>query len=284
MVVAPGCFDAVSGLIIKHLGFKATYVTGSGMEATMHGYPDLGLQTLTEVTTHAADIASATELPVICDGEAGFGGYVNIVRTIRAFEKAGLAAIQLEDQTTPPNSPSVKSRNLQSRDQAVGMIKAALDARTDPDFVVIAHCNGDEISIDELIERCNLYLDAGADLAMPQIWIIDGQSHTSLPSERVVDAHRRVCDEVEGPLLGLVLPGELTTAEIEKLGYKVYIYPTDALQSSVAAMFDVMGELQRRGTTRGYFERRPRLDPEIYRGLLRTSEWLELEKKYSPLK
>ena len=193
MLVAPGCVDAISGLINKYLGFKAVYVTGSGMEATMMGNPDMGLKTLTETTTHVGRIADATGLPVISDAEAGFGSYINMVRTVREFEKAGIAAIHVEDQVTPPNSPSVKSRNLLSREQAVGMVKAALDARTDPDFVIIARSDGDEISIDELIERCNLYLEAGADLAMPQIWKINGQDWMNLPKEEVLETHRRVC-------------------------------------------------------------------------------------------
>ena len=169
MLVAPGCVDTISGLVNRYVGFKAVYVTGSGTEATMLGYPDIGLKTLTEITTQAGRIADATELPVICDAEAGFGSYVNMIRTVKEFEKAGVAAIHVEDQVTPPNSPSIKARTLLSREEAVGKIKAAVDARTDPDFVIIARSDGDEISIDELILRCNLYLEAGADLAMPMI-------------------------------------------------------------------------------------------------------------------
>ena len=281
MLVAPGCVDAISGLIVKHLGFKAVYVTGAGMEATMLGHPDIGLKTLTETTIQVGRIADATGLPVICDAEAGFGSYANMFRTVREFEKAGVAAIHVEDQVTPPNSPSVKSRNLLSRERAVGMVKAALDARTDPDLVIIARSDGDEISIDELIERCNLYLEAGADMAMPQIWKIDGQSHTGLPTNVIVETHRRVCQEVKGPTLGLVMPGELTIKDIEELGYKIYIYPTDSHQAAVAAMFEALSELQKTGRTKGYFDSHPRLNSEIYRTLLQTADWLELEKKYT---
>jgi methylisocitrate lyase len=282
MLVAPGCVDAISGLINKHVGFKAVYVTGSGTEAAMMGNPDIGLKTLTEIATHAGHIADATGIPVICDAEAGFGSYVNMVRTVREFEKAGVAAIHVEDQVTPPNSPSVKDRTLLPRNQALGMVKAALDARTDPDFVIIARSDGDEISIDELIERCNLYLEAGADLAMPQIWKIDGQPWTDLPAEKVVETHRRVCKEINGPLLGLVVPEEVTITEIESLGYKIYIYPSDSHQAAVAAMFEVMRELKDKGTTRGYFDRHPRIDSKLYQEMLRTPEWLELERKYKP--
>ena len=282
LLLAPGAVNAISALIIKHLGFKAVYVSGSGTEGAMFGHPDIGLKTLTEITTQAGRIADATGMPVICDAEAGFGSYVNMVRTVREFEKAGVAAIHVEDQVTPPNSPSVKSRNLLSRDRAVGMIKAALDARTDPDFVIIARSDGDEVSIDELIERCNLYLEAGADVAMPQIWKIDGQDWMNHPSEVIVETHRRVCRELKGPLLGLVLPEELTAREIQELGYKIYIYPNTSHQAAIAAMFGVMSELRNTGTIKGYFDEHPRIDPRIYREMLRTDEWLELEKKYTP--
>ena len=282
MLVAPGCVDAISGLINRYLGFEAVYVTGSGLEATMLGNPDLGLKTLTETTTQAGRIVDATGLPVICDAEAGFGSYINMVRMVREFEKAGVAAVHVEDQVTPPNSPSVKSRVLQSREQAVGMVKAALDARTDPDFVIIARSDGDETSIDELIERCNLYLEAGADLAMPQIWKIDGRNWTELPVEKVMEAHRRVCREVKGPKLGLTLPPEVTIAEISDLGYKVFIYPGESRQAATAAMFEVMSELKRTGTAKGYFERHPRLDQTLYNEMIRTKEWLELESRYTP--
>ena len=282
MLVAPGCVDPISALIVKHLGFQAVYVTGSGMETAMLGHPDMGLKTLTETTVHVGRIADASGLPVIVDAEAGFGSYVNMVRTVKEFEKAGVAAIHVEDQVTPPNSPSVKERALISREEAVGKIKAALDARTDPDFVIIARSDGDEISIDELIDRCNLYQEAGADMVMPIIWNIDGQSHTNLPREAVIEAHRRVCKAVKGPILGLGLPRDLTNAEIEELGYKIYIYPTDSLQAAMAAMYDMNSELQKTGTTKGYFDRRPRLDPEVFRKLVRTEEWVQMDRKYAP--
>ena len=282
LVVAPGCVDAISGLVCRHVGFKALYVTGSGMEASMLGNPDIGLKTLTETTTQVGRIADATGIPVICDGEAGFGSYVNMARAVREFEKSGVAGIHIEDQETPPNSPTVKSRRILPRDRALGMLKAALDARTDPDFVIIARSDADEISIEELIERSNLYLEAGADLAMPQIWKIDGEAYVNLPTARVLETHRRVCQEVKGPKLGLALPSEVTVKEIEGLGYKIFIYPGDVVQASVSAIYEVMKELRDSGSTKGYFDRHSRIDPGAYWDMLRTDEWLELEKRYTP--
>ena len=282
LLVAPGCVDAVSGLAVKQQGFKAAYVTGSGIEASLFGHPDLGLKTLTETTSHAGRIADATGIPVICDAEAGFGSYNNMARAVREYEKAGVAAIHIEDQVTPPNSPSVKERRLLPRDQSVGMVKAALDARTDPDFTIIARSDGDEVSIDELIERCNLYMEAGADLAMPQIWKVDGQDWRDLPIEAVLEAHRRVRRGVDGMLLGLALPGELTVKDIEGLGYKIYIYATDTHQASVAAIYEFLGELRDTGTMKGYFDRHPGMDPDVYRKMLRTDEWIEFERSHTP--
>ncbi len=282
MLAVPGCYDSVSALIHKQLGFKAVYMGGSAAEAVMFGHPDMGLKTLTETTTQAGRIADATGLPVICDGEAGFGSYINVIRTVKQFEKAGVAAIHIEDQVTPPNSPSVKSRRLLPKDQAVGMVKAALDARTDPDFTIIARSDGDEVSIDELIERCNLYREAGADIVMPQIWMVNGEAWTDLPVEKVLEAHRRVRKEVPGPLLGLALPSELTTSQIAELGYKIYIYPSEALQAAAGAVYAVMSELSKNGTVKGYFDRHPRMDAKIYRDMLQTAQWMDLDTKYGP--
>lgn len=280
MVVAPGCIDPISGLICKQVGFKALYITGSGTEAAMLGNPDLGLKTLTEITTLAGRVADATGLPVICDAEAGFGSYINMIRAVKEFEKAGVAAIHVEDQTTPTTSPGLRPRQILSRAEAVGKIKAAVDARTDPDFVIIARSDADEISIDEVIARCNLYLEAGADLAMPIVSKIDGQMRRDLTTQKVLDTFRRVCREIHGPLLGLAMPEGLTVREIEQFGFKLYIYPGDVLQAAVGAVFEVMKELKDTGATKGYFDRRPRMDPAIYRRLIRTDEWLALEKKY----
>ena len=247
----------------------------------MLGHPDIGLKTMTETTVQVGRIADATGIPVICDGEAGFGSYVNMARAIREFEKAGVAGIHIEDQETPPNSPSVKSRRILPRDRALGMVKAALDARTDPDFVIIARSDADEISLEELIERSNIYLEAGADLSMPQIWKIDGESYMNLPVDKVLDAHSRVCREVNGPTLGLALPTEVTVTQVEALGYKAFIYPGDAVQASVSAMYQVMKELRDTGTTKGYFDRNPRIAGGLYKDMLRTDEWLALEEKYT---
>lgn len=282
MLAVPGCYDSVTALISEHLGFQAVYVGGYAAEAVMLGHPDMGLKTLTETTIQAGRIADAVGLPVICDGEGGFGSYVNMVRTVKEFEKAGVAGIHVEDQVTPPCSPIVKGRRLLARDQAVGMVKAALDARTDPDFVIIARSDADEISLDELIERCNLYVEAGADIVMPIVWMINGKPWTDLPIEEVVEAHRRVRNEVSGPLLGLALPSNLTTSDIADLGYKIYIYPWEALQAASAAVYELMGELRRTGTAKGYFDRHPRLEHQLNSEMLRTVEWLELNGKYGP--
>ena len=291
MLVVPGCVDAISALVNKYVGFKAVYVTGSGTEAAMLGYPDVGLKTLTEITNQAGRIADTTGLPVICDAEAGFGNYINVIRTVKEFEKAGVAAIHIEDQVTPPNSPTVKARKILPRDEAVGKIKAAVDARTDPNFIIVGRSDANEISIEEVIERCNLYLEAGADIAMPIIAKLDERTnvrHTEgggffqTADDRIIETHRRVCREVEGSMLGLLLPGNLTNKEIEALGYSIYIYPTDSMQAALAAMYGAMTELYENGSLEGYFARRPRIDPKIFEEMLRTAEWVELENKYLP--
>ncbi len=279
MLVAPGCVDPISARVVEHLGFKAVYMTGSGAEAASLGHPDLGLKTLTETTELARRITDAVGIPLICDAEAGFGDVINVVRTVRAFEKAGVAAIHIEDQETPPNSPGLLPRRILPREVAVAKIKAAVDVRTDADFVIVARSDADEISVDELIERCNLYLEAGADLAMAIVSKIDGQPRAQVTEAVALETHRRIRREVKGTLLGLGLPASLTTKEIESFGYKVYIYPTDAFQASVAATYEVNKALKEAGTVEGYFKRHPRLDAKEYARLIRTQEWLAWEER-----
>jgi len=166
IIVAPGVVDALSAKIAWQVGFEALYMTGYGVAATF-GKPDLGLLTMVEVVERARQIASATDAPVIVDADEGYGNVLNLIRTVREFERAGVAAIQLEDQVYPKKCGSYSGKRLITPEEMCGKIKAAVDTRTDPDFLIIARTDAAEPEgLDAAIDRAVRYAEAGADLLL----------------------------------------------------------------------------------------------------------------------
>ena len=205
-VVAAGCFDPLSARLAEHVGFGALHVTGSGVEATQLGAPDLGLLTLSELAAHTARIAAAVDIPMICDVDTGFGGVDNIMRTVRELERSGVAGIHIEDQSFPKKSPLLDGRSILPRAEAVGRVQAALAARTDPDFVVVARSDADAISFDEVVTRCNLYLEAGADAAFPMLMSYEGVPLHTLPRDQRIKVQRKLVEEIDGPVMAMAHP------------------------------------------------------------------------------
>ena len=162
LIVAPGAYDALSAKIIEQAGFTAVFLSGFGLSASLLGKPDIGLLTMTEVVNQARNVSQAVNVPVLADAEAGYGGISNIQRTVREFEKAGVAGIFIEDQEHPVMCGSLqKSKKIVSADDMVTKIGAALDARDDSDFVIAARTDADIVSLEEQIRRCNVYAEAG---------------------------------------------------------------------------------------------------------------------------
>ncbi|MEL7566675.1 MAG: isocitrate lyase/PEP mutase family protein, partial [Dehalobacterium sp.] len=158
ILVAPGAHDALTAKIIEQVGFNAVYLTGYGQAASHLGQPDVGLLTMTEMLSRVSNMVSAVEVPVICDGDTGFGNVVNVMRTVREYEKAGAAAIQLEDQVNPKKCGHMTGRQVISKEEMVEKIKAAVAARKDPDFVIIARTDARTVlGIDEAISRGKAY-------------------------------------------------------------------------------------------------------------------------------
>ncbi len=168
-VFVPGCFNAVSARVIEMTGFEAVYMTGYGTSVAQLGMPDVGFATMTEMHTNARWIANAVSIPVIADADNGYGNAVNVTRTVREYIQTGVAAIHLEDQSLPKRCGHVAGRQVISRAEAAGKIRAADAVRRqiDPDFVLIARSDARGAvggSLDDAIDRVNAYLDAGADL------------------------------------------------------------------------------------------------------------------------
>jgi 2-methylisocitrate lyase-like PEP mutase family enzyme len=279
IVVAPGAYDGISAKIIEQAGFPVVYITGYGLEASVLGAPDVGMLSFGEILDRANKISSAVSLPTILDAEAGFGGPVQVARAVKEFEKAGVAAIHIEDQQMPKKCGSVASKSVIPMNEAAAKIKAAADARTDPDFLIIARTDADVVSIEEIIDRCNRYLEAGADMVFP----VFVQLLRQRPPSYAAELYRRFAREVKGPAVWLFAdwdPG-ISLKEIQAMGYKMAIFPVFTLLAATKAMKEAAEELKVSGTPLGYFKRNP--------GLFSVAEFLnfaglpevqEMENKY----
>jgi methylisocitrate lyase len=282
--VAPSCFDALSARLAEYVGFSALHVTGSGVASALLGAPDMGLTTLTEMTTLVAHVAEAVSIPMICDVDTGFGGTHNVQRTIREMIRAGAAGVHIEDQLNPKRSPFV-DRIILDRDAAVARVKAALDARTDPDFLIVARSDADAISFEELIERCNLYLAAGAEMVFPMVAVYGGIRFVEHSPEKQLEIIRTLVQEINGAIMGMAIPkpGMMTVPDFVDAGAAMVIVPNIAVTAASTSMLLVLREVFETGTAASYFERNPE-DPDVRDGglynVLGLSRYLEADATY----
>jgi carboxyvinyl-carboxyphosphonate phosphorylmutase len=235
MVVAPGAYDCITAKLIEQAGFAAVYMTGAGTAATL-GYPDFGLVTMSEMVANAGRIAAAVELPVIADADTGYGNELNVFRAVREYEKSGVAGIHIEDQEFPKKCGHLEGKQIILRDDYTAKIRAAVAARRDPHFVIIARTDARAVAgLDEAIARANEALAAGADMAFVE-------APQSL--EEIAAVPRRV----NGPCLLNVVRGgktpDLDLKEAEAMGYKLAIVPGMLLQSVVAICDRMLAELK----------------------------------------
>src|SRR5277367_3177424 len=239
-VLAPGVADALNARLVAQHGFDAVYMTGAGTTATRLGMPDVGLLTMTEMVDNAGRIADASGLPVISDADTGYGGVLNVRRTIQSYERAGVAAVHLEDQVMPKRCGHLAGKQLVPVEEMEAKIRAACDARTDPDFVIIARTDAIAVEgFDAALERAARYRAAGADMLF-----VEAPSEQELPviAPRLAGA----------PLLyNLATSGKtpyLAKHEIEALGFKLIIYPNWLLLASIRAASHVLKTLQDTGS------------------------------------
>ncbi len=243
IVVAPGAHDALTAKIIEKTGFPAVYMTGYGQAASHLGKPDVGLLTMSEMVARAANIVEAVNIPVIADADTGFGNAVNVMRTVREYEKAGVAAIQLEDQVAPKKCGHMTGRQVVPQAEMVGKIKAAVDARRGEDLLIIARTDARTVhGIEEALARGKAYEEAGAD-------ILFIESPESLEEMKKITAVFKV------PVLANMVEGGRTPLlpvnELAALGYKLVIFPTASTYTMARAMTSLMESLRETGTTAG---------------------------------
>jgi carboxyvinyl-carboxyphosphonate phosphorylmutase len=247
IAVVPSAYDGLSAKVIEHAGFDAVHMTGSGSSASMLGLPDLGFATVSEMSEHGKNITLATDLPVIADADTGYGNALNVIRTIREFERAGIVGVHIEDQVTPKRCGHLEGKSLISTDEMAGKIEAACAAREDPDFLVIARTDArEQLGLDVAIDRANEYVAAGADCIF-------------LESPHSPEEMREVRSRVKGPLLANMVEGGktpwLTYQQLEGLGYQIVIYPLTGWMGAAVILRELMRELKDTGTTQGFWER-----------------------------
>jgi carboxyvinyl-carboxyphosphonate phosphorylmutase len=239
LIVAPGAYDGLSAKLIEQTGFDVVYATGGGISRSC-GYPDIGLLTMTEVLMYLRWIVEATSLPVIGDCDTGYGNALNVMRAVREFERTGVAAFHLEDQITPKRCGHYEGKEVVSCEEMCKKLEAALEARTDPDLVIIARTDAKAMhGLDEAIRRGQAYAKVGADMIFIEA-----------PRDR--DELQRIADEIDRPLVANMVKGGktplLSAAELEALGYKLAIFASDVQRAAIYGMREVLKVLQRDGT------------------------------------
>jgi len=241
LLVAPGCFDGLSARLVEEAGFEAAYLSGGAVARSM-GIPDIGLVTMSESIERAAQVVSAIKIPIIADADTGYGNAVNLVRSVREFERAGVAAIHIEDQITPKRCGHLDGKEVISLDEMEMKLAAALKTRTDPDFCIIARTDARGVNgFDDAIERARAFAKLGVDA----IFIEAPQSE-----EELAEIPRRIPDV---PLLVNVFKGGKTPMlpmqRLEKMGYRIAIYPSETQRAAIHAMRATLATLKREGTT-----------------------------------
>jgi 2-methylisocitrate lyase-like PEP mutase family enzyme len=236
MVAAPGCYDCITARSIERAGFEAVYMTGAGT-AAMLGYPDYGLVTMSEMADNAGRIASAIKLPVIAD--TGYGNELNAIRTVREYEKRGVAGIHIEDQGFPKKCGHLEDKTIVPIEDYVAKIRAAVSAKVDPDFLIIARTDSRAVlGFEEAIRRANAAIEAGADMAFVE-------------APQTLEETQAVPKLVKGPcMLNMVWRGktpDLSIAEAEKLNYKFMILPGVLSRTVVGACDAVLRDLKAQG-------------------------------------
>ena len=270
--MVPGAYDTLTAMLVEQAGFEAVYLTGGGYSRA-NGYPDLGLLTLSENVRFIGLTVEAVGLPVIADADTGYGNAINVIRTVREYEKSGVAAFHIEDQVSPKKCGHYEGKEVISCAEMVGKIQAAADTRRDPDLVIIARSDARAIEgLQAAIDRVNSYLEAGADVGFVE-------------APQNVEELRVVAREVHGPALVNVFEGGRTpmlpARELETMGFRLGIYPSQTHRAAIRAAQRVLAALKEDGDTN-----RVEADLATFQqreDAVGTARWTALEAKYMRL-
>lgn len=271
VLIAPGAFDCITARLVAVAGFSAVYVTGSGMSMSRLGAPDVGLMSFTEMADQVRRIADVANLPVIADADTGYGGPLNVIRTVREYERAGVSAIQIEDQDWPKKCGHEAGRRLVSTEEMVARVKAAVDARVDDDFVVIARTDARSgEGIEAAIARAQAYGEAGADVLFVES--PESEAEMALLNQRL-----------GGPTLANMVEGGRTpilpATRLTELGYAIAIYPNALTRTIARVGQDMLASLRQEGSTNAWRERM--LDHRGLWDLFDYPRWLAVEERFT---
>lgn len=240
ILVAPGAIHALNAKLIERAGFEAVYVTGGGTATTVTGLPDIGLITASEMALNARYIARAVQVPVFADADTGYGNALNVMRTVREYEDAGVVGLHLEDQVSPKRCGHVAGKECVSIDEMVGKIRAAVAARSCQDFVIIARTDARApLGFDEAVRRGIAYAKAGADVVFPEA-LRTREEFASYAKAVRVPLLANMTEFGKSPLL--------TVEELQALGYRIVIFPASGQRVALRAMQLFYADLRRRGT------------------------------------
>jgi len=270
-ILAPGAYDALSARLIEETGFKAVYMTGFGTSASMVGRPDAGLLTMTEMVENARRIVQAVDIPVIADADTGYGNPINVIRTVKEYENAGVVAIHIEDQVSPKKCGHMEGKEVIPAEEMVEKIKAAVDARSSPDFKIIARTDARAVEgLDAAIERAKLYKSAGADILF-------------IEAPQSIEEVEIIAESFKGiPLLFNWAEGGKTPPipyeKLKELGFKIIIFPISTLLATTKAIREVLAEIKARGTPIGVMNNFPTFNE--FNEFIGLPEIRKLEQQY----
>ncbi|WP_422384922.1 isocitrate lyase/PEP mutase family protein [Roseibium album] len=270
-ILMPGAANALAARVIDQLGFEAVYISGAGLTNTYLGMPDLGFVSLPEIAQHTTTIRNATQLPIVVDADTGFGNALNVHHTVRTLERTGASAIQLEDQVNPKRCGHFSGKDVVDLEEARSRIKAAADARIDPNFMIVARTDACAVhGFDAAIERAEAFIEDGADV-------------TFIEAPHKLENIREIPARLAGTpqLINLVVGGKtpiIDFSELDGMGYALVLYANVALQGALKGMHDALSLLKSDGRMD---EDGPVASFEIRQNAVHKSFYDDLEKNYS---
>lgn len=270
IVMAPGCFDCLSAKLVAKAGFSAAYLSGSGLSMSALGAPDLGAISFSEILERAMRIADSVDIPLICDADTGYGGPINVIRTVKDLERAGVSGIQIEDQTWPKKCGHEPGRKLVDSIEMENRIKAAVDARADEDLIVIARTDARTThGLQAAIDRAGRYREAGADVLFVE----------SPESEQEMI---KINQTLLGPTLANMVEGGSTpifsASKLQDIGYALAIFPNTLTRLFAYQGGELLQDLIQTGSTKNFSDRM--LDHRALWNLFDYPSWIELEEKF----
>ena len=240
-IVAPGAFDPLAARLVEEAGFPAVYMTGFGTSAALIGRPDVGLLTMTEMAESAGRIAACVDIPVIADADTGYGNPLNVIRTVGAYEAAGVAGIHIEDQVAPKKCGHMDGKLVIPAEEMVAKVRAAVEARTQPEFVIIARTDARAVEgLERALERGRMYREAGADVLFIEAVVTEAEAEEAA---RAFPGVPLLFNWAEG---GKTPP--ISLERLKELGYRIVIFPISTLLAATAAMRWILQEIAEAGT------------------------------------